>query len=424
MSFGRRPAEPGTLQGVTRSETGNIDWTFDNQATLPATQVVLRTSQGPFLRFSTINNGTIYFGPTDNPYTISNYSGKLTFGFASGIDQFNLNFSRIELYTSIVANGELEVGYCFKQNQYTETIDLRLLRDAAGTLAQRNGTNAQTYRLYETYTDSSNGAWLGFRAANTRYEISGQSNGTGTTREVALPLGLELDARTAPSAPANNRSRIYAESAGGGLTKIMARFPTGSAQQIAIEGGVATIPIAAPKLDPAYYYFPPFTDNNGASTAATAGRMWVFPYFFQRPTTFNRIGFRTHGTHTASVNVRLGLFNDRTSQTSNGPGTLIYDSGDMATVGVDTDHVATINQTLFGTVWIAFMASGATASFQVAGYFRPEFNLLFGLSDNQGYGLSGTAPFRDRTYGAYGDESGNTFSQANLGAPCPFLRAV
>jgi hypothetical protein len=299
-----------------------------------------------------------------------------------------------------------------------------LQADATGVLALRNDANAQAFRLYETWTDSSNGAWLGFRAANTRYEISGQSNGTGTTREVAMPLGLELDARTAPAAPANNRSRIYAESAGGGLTKIMARFPSGSAQQIAIEGGVATIPIAAPKLDPAYYYFPPFTDNHGGSSTATAGRMWVFPYFFQRPTTFNRIGFRTHNTHTASVNVRLGLFNDRTSQTSNGPGTLIYDSGDMATVGADTDHVATINQTLVGTVWIAFMASGSTASFQIAGYFRPEFNLLFGLSDNQGYGLSGTAPFRDRTYGAYGDESGNTFSQSNLGSPGPFLRAV
>lgn len=34
--------------------------------------------------------------------------------------------------------------------------DLSLYRDAAGTLAQRNGTNAQTKRIYGTYTDASN----------------------------------------------------------------------------------------------------------------------------------------------------------------------------------------------------------------------------------------------------------------------------
>jgi len=34
--------------------------------------------------------------------------------------------------------------------------DLTITRDAANTLAQRNGTNAQTFNLYNTYTDASN----------------------------------------------------------------------------------------------------------------------------------------------------------------------------------------------------------------------------------------------------------------------------
>jgi hypothetical protein len=34
--------------------------------------------------------------------------------------------------------------------------DILLVRDAAGALAQRNGTNPQTLRLYNTYTDASN----------------------------------------------------------------------------------------------------------------------------------------------------------------------------------------------------------------------------------------------------------------------------
>jgi len=36
------------------------------------------------------------------------------------------------------------------------TADTILFRDAANTLAQRNSTNAQTFRLYNTYTDASN----------------------------------------------------------------------------------------------------------------------------------------------------------------------------------------------------------------------------------------------------------------------------
>ena len=38
----------------------------------------------------------------------------------------------------------------------TAAADVNLYRDGAGILAQRNGTNAQTYRTYGTYTDASN----------------------------------------------------------------------------------------------------------------------------------------------------------------------------------------------------------------------------------------------------------------------------
>lgn len=43
------------------------------------------------------------------------------------------------------------------------TPDLTILRDAANILAQRNGVNAQTFRVYNTYTDASNykRSWIG-----------------------------------------------------------------------------------------------------------------------------------------------------------------------------------------------------------------------------------------------------------------------
>lgn len=46
---------------------------------------------------------------------------------------------------------------------------------------------------------------------------------------------LEMAEQTAPSAPGSNKVRIYAEDNGSGKTRLMALFPTGAAQQIAIE---------------------------------------------------------------------------------------------------------------------------------------------------------------------------------------------
>jgi hypothetical protein len=45
----------------------------------------------------------------------------------------------------------------------------------------------------------------------------------------------EMVEMTAPSAPAANTVRVYAEDNGSGKTRLMARFATGVAQQIAIE---------------------------------------------------------------------------------------------------------------------------------------------------------------------------------------------
>ena len=60
--------------------------------------------------------------------------------------------------------------------------DTYLYRDAANTLAQRNGTNAQTTRIYGTYTDSSNARWLNI--SNTTgglVTLTSTGNGTGAS---------------------------------------------------------------------------------------------------------------------------------------------------------------------------------------------------------------------------------------------------
>jgi hypothetical protein len=67
--------------------------------------------------------------------------------------------------------------------------DVILARDAAQTLAQRNGANAQTFRVYNTYTDASNYergilAW----ESNALF-VGTQAAGTGTVRDIFLRRG-------------------------------------------------------------------------------------------------------------------------------------------------------------------------------------------------------------------------------------------
>ena len=65
-------------------------------------------------------------------------------------------------------------------------VDTVFLRDAAGTLAQRNSTNAQTFNLYNTYTDASNYE-RGFMRWNSNVlEIGTEADGTGSARDVLI----------------------------------------------------------------------------------------------------------------------------------------------------------------------------------------------------------------------------------------------
>jgi hypothetical protein len=64
--------------------------------------------------------------------------------------------------------------------------DIILTRDAANTLAQRNGTAAQAFRIYNTFTDASNYerglvGWVG-----NAFNIRTQAAGSGTPRQLNL----------------------------------------------------------------------------------------------------------------------------------------------------------------------------------------------------------------------------------------------
>lgn len=64
--------------------------------------------------------------------------------------------------------------------------DLTLVRDAANTFAQRNSTNAQTFNIYNTYTDASNYERGGFKWNSNVLEVFSEASGTGAVRKIAL----------------------------------------------------------------------------------------------------------------------------------------------------------------------------------------------------------------------------------------------
>lgn len=67
--------------------------------------------------------------------------------------------------------------------------DVFVYRDDSNVLAQRNSTAAQTFRIYETFTDASNYSRAFFRVAGSIGEIGTEAAGTGTVRPLYFSIG-------------------------------------------------------------------------------------------------------------------------------------------------------------------------------------------------------------------------------------------
>jgi hypothetical protein len=85
--------------------------------------------------------------------------------------------------TSSVVRLESSQGFGWSSGSPILTnIDTSLFRDAADTLAQRRGVNAQTFRLYNTFTDASNFERGKMEWASNTLRIGTEKAGTGTAR--------------------------------------------------------------------------------------------------------------------------------------------------------------------------------------------------------------------------------------------------
>jgi hypothetical protein len=109
-------------------------------------------------------------------------------------------------------------------------VDLRLFRDAAGILAQRNGTNAQAFRVYNTFTDASNYERLSTTWSSnvcyTKPENAGTGSArlyvpvTGATTVSGLPAAATAGAGARAFVTDANATTFLSTVAGGGANKV------------------------------------------------------------------------------------------------------------------------------------------------------------------------------------------------------------
>jgi len=117
--------------------------------------------------------------------------------------------------------------------------DLSLYRDAADTLAQRRSTNAQTFRLYNTYTDASNYELGKLEWGSNVFRIGTEKGSAGgTSRALDMQTDgvsrLEIKDNGAGIYAKTSEYRFYAN-ATGSYTGLVARFNSTS---LKLEDGI------------------------------------------------------------------------------------------------------------------------------------------------------------------------------------------
>lgn len=156
------PAIPGAIGGTTPS-TG----AFTSLDVTGAATVGRGTAAAPALRV----------GPSGEKmglYSSSPYYMSLVWNNAEVITINSGGFANF--------SGQLDLS---------NNLDCRIVRDAANAIAQRNSTNAQTLRIYNTYTDASNyeRGILDWSTTGNVFTIGTQKAGTGSTRSINIDVG-------------------------------------------------------------------------------------------------------------------------------------------------------------------------------------------------------------------------------------------
>lgn len=186
----------GTVAGGTRTTSGStltITETLNNAAvTFPGALVINQThtasAAGSLLADLKVGGASKFQVAKDGIIKLNN-AATIDYGVNQAlIFTFSVNGSGYSF--AITSAGPSAIQYSFAAYS-GGAADIILMRDAANTLAQRNSTNAQTSRLYGTYTDSSNYRRVALAMTTAGVAtITPEGAGTGASGNVLHISGL------------------------------------------------------------------------------------------------------------------------------------------------------------------------------------------------------------------------------------------
>ena len=214
----------GTWNVGTTVETAlklNVTDTASGAASLLADLQVGGSSVAQITKTGALN----IVGNSNGQTLLTTRFGKLYFGGGPSAGDTSQSAWFLDASATIFAGrSTATIGWTSSTTNAAGTLDLSIFRDAANTLAQRNGVNAQKFRVYGTFTDASNGDWLEFtKAAGGLASIATVANGTGTAGNLSLTAGTVTASAILTA--------VGAISSGGQITAVT-NFQAGAAGQI------------------------------------------------------------------------------------------------------------------------------------------------------------------------------------------------
>jgi hypothetical protein len=157
-----------------------------------------------------VDGGVVRFG---NGTTVrgqfSHITGGTGFVMRGGTGNFATGALGVVGDNTIYINPNASFGFNNSTNMNSSTLDTILARDAADTLAQRRSTNAQTFRLYNTFTDASNFERGFMRWSSNVLEIGTEAGGTGSARSIRFNPSSKLLLPAGSVANANSLTTVF-----------------------------------------------------------------------------------------------------------------------------------------------------------------------------------------------------------------------